>query len=268
MPRVQEYRKTADGLLADSMMTIAESRTVETLGEACRRAIAGLTGSQTVGLYLLSKETPRLLYSHDVPDGFLSDYSVGMAKADPIIDSILSDGDVVDGASFFGPRSWPKSESYDLLHSWGFSYNMCGPLRCDDTVVGVFYTANRDEEAPYSQRTKQNMAMLCRAASLALSTSMGNSAATPMTYAASRLPAVRPANRLAVDLPPRSAQVAYLVCQGQTNKTIARQMGISDQTVKEHVANLCRRFGTRNRTELAAALLAKFSLQHEKRVRA
>jgi DNA-binding NarL/FixJ family response regulator len=31
-------------------------------------------------------------------------------------------------------------------------------------------------------------------------------------------------------------------------------MGISDQTVKEHVTNLCRRFGVHNRTELAACL--------------
>ncbi len=265
MPRVQEYRKAADGLLADCIMTIAESRTVETLGEACRGAIARLTGSPTFGLYLLSEASPRLLFSHDVPDGFLSDYSHGMAKADPIIDSILSDGGVVDGASFFGPRSWPRSMSYDLLHSWGFSYNMCGPLRIDDTVVGVFYTANRDEEAPYSQRTKQHMAMLCRAASLALSTSMRNSAekraAIPVAYASPGFPALRPAKRLALDLPPRSAQVAHLVCQGQTNKTIAREMGISDQTVKEHVANLCRRFGAQNRTERVAALLATVSLQ-------
>ncbi|MGY0574568.1 response regulator transcription factor [Bradyrhizobium sp. RDM12] len=56
--------------------------------------------------------------------------------------------------------------------------------------------------------------------------------------------------------PPRSADVAIRVCRGQTNKEIAREMGISDQTVKEHVANLCRRFGVHNRTELAACLLS------------
>ena len=59
-----------------------------------------------------------------------------------------------------------------------------------------------------------------------------------------------------LSLPPRSADVAIRVCRGQTNKEIAREMGISDQTVKEHVANLCRRFGVHNRTELAACLLS------------
>jgi DNA-binding NarL/FixJ family response regulator len=46
------------------------------------------------------------------------------------------------------------------------------------------------------------------------------------------------------------------VCRGRTNKEIAREMGISDQTVKEHVANLCKRFGTHNRTELVGYMLS------------
>ncbi|MDA9530142.1 hypothetical protein ACM42_17250 [Bradyrhizobium sp. CCBAU 25338] len=66
----------------------------------------------------------------------------------------------------------------------------------------------------------------------------------------------RQAGTLSASLPPRSADVAIRVCRGQTNKEIAREMGISDQTVKEHVANLCRRFGVHNRTELAACLLS------------
>jgi len=72
------------------------------------------------------------------------------------------------------------------------------------------------------------------------------------------LPAAR---RLAANLPRRSAQVALLLCKGHTNKSIARALGISDQTVKEHVANLCRRFGAQNRTELAATLSASNLLQ-------
>jgi DNA-binding NarL/FixJ family response regulator len=73
-------------------------------------------------------------------------------------------------------------------------------------------------------------------------------------------PAAMPAAVLS-RLPPRSAHVATGVCRGRTNKEIAREMGISDQTVKEHVANLCRRFGVHNRTELAACLLSGASRQ-------
>ncbi len=268
MPRVQEYPGTAAGPLADSIMTIAESRSVEMLGESCRRAIARLTGSPTVGLYLLDDDAPRLLCSRNVPGGFLEDYSGGMAKSDPIIDSILNGSGVVDGASFYGTHNWPKSISYDLLHAWGFAYNMCGPLRREDTIVGVFYTANRNDDSPYSLRMKQQMAMLCRAGSLALTalTRAGCLGPEPPeeTSVTMKLPALPARLRSesvcrAVELPPRSAQVACLVCKGQTNKTIARHMGISDQTVKEHVSHLCRRFGVQNRTELAAALFSMMS---------
>jgi DNA-binding CsgD family transcriptional regulator len=263
MPRVQEYRPTAEGMLANSIMEIAESRSIGMLGEACRRAIARISRSPTVGLYLLNEDQPRLIYSYQAPDGFLEDYRRGFGRADPFIDSILDGGGILDGISLYGERYWRGSASYDLLHSWGFAHNMCGPLRCDGSVAGVFYTANR-HDAPYTPLMKQQMAMLCRAGSLALTSLAqcgGLNDSDRADADSANLPAVASGNRLATGLPPRSAQVAFLLCKGQTNKTIARQMGISDQTVKEHVTNLCRRFGAQNRTELAALLLGNTALQ-------
>ncbi|MGY4296326.1 DNA-binding NarL/FixJ family response regulator [Bradyrhizobium sp. i1.4.4] len=111
-------------------------------------------------------------------------------------------------------------------------------------------------------RSRQRMEMLCRAGSLAL-TNMTNAGAIDAHPAAIRVPepATTPVATLSASLPPRSADVAIRVCRGQTNKEIAREMGISDQTVKEHVANLCRRFGVHNRTELAACLLSPSARQ-------
>ncbi|NMG34387.1 hypothetical protein GRF61_07995 [Azoarcus sp. TTM-91] len=61
---------------------------------------------------------------------------------------------------------------------------------------------------------------------------------------------------LAEPLPPRAAAVARLLCDGASNKAIARALGISEHTAKEHVAHLCRRLAARNRTELVSKLLA------------
>jgi len=265
MPRVQEFTTTTDGMLADSIMSIAESRSVEALGAACKRAIARLSGSSTVGLYLLNSHEPRLIYSRHAPEGFLEDYERGLGKADPFVDCIMNGGGILDGISLYGERHWRGSVSYDLLHSWGFSHNMCGPLRLEDAIVGVFYTATSDEGLPYSAAVKEQMELLCRACSLALgnlfhSGALAHEGRCEQPAAFARLPAVT-TRHLATSLPPRSAQVAHLVCKGQTNKSIARELGISDQTVKEHVTNLCRRFGVQNRTELAATLLASASLQ-------
>ena len=44
--------------LADRLMSIAESRSVRALGVACCSAVGELTGSPTVGLYLLEGAAP------------------------------------------------------------------------------------------------------------------------------------------------------------------------------------------------------------------
>lgn len=241
--------------LADGLMSIAESRSVRGLGVACCSAISSLTGSPTVGLYLLDGAEPELVYSRHVAEGLLDNYKAGFWKRDPVLDCILTGGRVVDGASLHGSMHWRHSASFEMLREWGFSYNMGGPLWCGRKIIGVLFTATMDPEAPYTPLLRQRMDMLCRAGSLAV-TNMMNSGEleqhrdTVTSPGRTASPAL-----LSLRLPPRSADVAVRICRGQTNKEIAREMGISDQTVKEHVANLCRRFGAHNRTELAACLL-------------
>lgn len=47
----------------------------------------------------------------------------------------------------------------------------------------------------------------------------------------------------------RERQVLDLLAEGLPNKTIAVRLGISDQTVKFHVASICGKLGAANRTE-------------------
>ena len=259
-------QEQSDGLperqLADRLMSIAESRSVRALGVACCSAITELTGSPTVGLYLLGGLEPELVYSRHVAEGLLDNYKAGFWKRDPVLDCIMTSGRAVDGETVIGAQKWRHSPSFEMLHEWGFAYNMGGPLWCGHKIIGVLFTATTDSEAPYTMRSRQRMEMLCRAGSLAL-TNMMNAGEIEACRAVTGLAkqAAPRANTLSASLPPRSADVAIRVCRGQTNKEIAREMGISDQTVKEHVANLCRRFGVHNRTELAACLLSTSARQ-------
>lgn len=52
-----------------------------------------------------------------------------------------------------------------------------------------------------------------------------------------------------VELTPRQAQVLALLMQGEPNKLIARQLGLTEGTVKLHIAALLRALRARNRTE-------------------
>lgn len=57
-------------------------------------------------------------------------------------------------------------------------------------------------------------------------------------------------------LSPRQHQVAQLLLQGQPNKVIARQLGLSEGTIKAHVSAIYQIIGAKNRVE-AVTLAAK-----------
>jgi len=50
-------------------------------------------------------------------------------------------------------------------------------------------------------------------------------------------------------LTPRERDVLALLAEGRSNKSIADALGISDQTVKFHVASITGKLGAANRTE-------------------
>lgn len=50
-------------------------------------------------------------------------------------------------------------------------------------------------------------------------------------------------------LTPRETEVVELLVEGLSNKAIAARLGISDQTVKFHVAAICAKLGAANRTD-------------------
>ncbi|HEU5126637.1 MAG TPA: response regulator transcription factor [Glycomyces sp.] len=52
-------------------------------------------------------------------------------------------------------------------------------------------------------------------------------------------------------LTPRERQVLGLIAKGQTNRQIARALGVTEKTVKTHVTNLLRRIDAADRTQAA-----------------
>lgn len=58
-------------------------------------------------------------------------------------------------------------------------------------------------------------------------------------------------------LTPRETEVLELVAEGLPNKAIANRLGISDQTVKFHVAQICAKLGATNRTDAVRKALER-----------
>jgi DNA-binding NarL/FixJ family response regulator len=72
------------------------------------------------------------------------------------------------------------------------------------------------------------------------------SAAPAPARAPEPLPRAVPKDRLA--LTPREHEVLVCLMKGQSNKQIARQLGIGEGTVKVHLASIFRALGAQNRT--------------------
>jgi len=58
-------------------------------------------------------------------------------------------------------------------------------------------------------------------------------------------------------LTPREVEVVGLLAEGLPNKAIAARLGISDQTVKFHVASICGKLGAANRTDAVRRALRR-----------
>lgn len=233
--------------IADCVMAIAGSQSLNALGAACHQAAGTLTGTSAFGFYLMQHGRPALVYSRNAPWGFLEEYRRELAPVDPLLERISETRAAVCGETLGKSDAANIRIMIDMLRRWGFGHNMCGPIIHENRIAGILYTAGAGLARCASEVMTERMDYVCRSASLALRSILAT---------ADRQERDRGDDESwASALPPRSAEVARRLCQGETNKEIARAMAISHYTVKEHVTNLCRRFHVQNRTELASMLL-------------
>jgi DNA-binding NarL/FixJ family response regulator len=69
---------------------------------------------------------------------------------------------------------------------------------------------------------------------------------------------VRPAgDALAEPLSDRELEVLNLIAEGQSNKLIAHSLGISEHTVKTHVASILAKLGAGSRTEAVSQAIRR-----------
>ncbi|HTH03353.1 MAG TPA: response regulator transcription factor [Vicinamibacterales bacterium] len=79
--------------------------------------------------------------------------------------------------------------------------------------------------------------------------SAGRAAASAANAYVLLIPAAKDEDRLIEPLTPRETQVLELVADGLPNKAIARLLGVSDETVKFHLASVFGKLGASNRTD-------------------
>jgi len=58
-------------------------------------------------------------------------------------------------------------------------------------------------------------------------------------------------------LTPREHQIAMAITEGRTNREIALKLGITEQTVKNHLTSIFVKLGVENRLQLALTLVRR-----------
>jgi DNA-binding NarL/FixJ family response regulator len=73
----------------------------------------------------------------------------------------------------------------------------------------------------------------------------------------------RPANGKIKVMTPRQTEVLKLLAKGQSNKEIARNLGMLDSTVKVHVKAILQKLGVKNRTQAVLAGIRQGHISNE-----
>ena len=60
-----------------------------------------------------------------------------------------------------------------------------------------------------------------------------------------------------LDLTPRERQIAQAIADGRTNRDIAGRLGITEQTVKNHLTSIFEKVGVENRLQLGIAIVKR-----------
>jgi DNA-binding CsgD family transcriptional regulator len=269
------HREISADAVRQAVLSIADCRSLTALRDALFSHADAMIGAVAMGLYMFDRaEELRYVSSRLAPQGFLDEYEREYRKTDTMLDCIVSQRRTVDGFHFHGPARWRHSGNYEILRGWGFHHNMGGAFVVNGRAAGALFVATAHDVDPFEEVHVKRLDLMCRAGSLALtamrererlrcelSTAVADdghvlwSVERDWSGASTALDDDRPMDRL----PARSREVAMLLCRGRPNKAIAHELGISVYTVKEHVQNLCRRFGALNRTDLVHRLLISSS---------
>ena len=140
----------------------------------------------------------------------------------------------------------PKSSSHAELHE-ALGMVMSGSMYVPPSMLGLDFARERE-------RMGENAAGDTASAAMRAGDAGFGSDRTPLGSAARPEPHQKLRTIQDLGLTPRQAEVLGLLLQGLPNKLIARQLNLSVETVKDHVAAVLRALNVSSRTQAVLAV--------------
>lgn len=226
-----------------TLSRIHRSRNVEQLRQVFLHDIPRLIPADAYGLYLFSDDlNAQTVYSYRANPGFLSEYEQQRPQ-DPLLRHVLTRKQFTHSLAMYSETDWMQQPLYNFLSRWGLAFSIEAPLMANGEVVGTVNFATGDK-GYFSRQTLALARFLCEELDVCcgrlLELESLRAQAGPAAPAAG--------------LSARARDVMQLAARGLPNSAIARQLGISENTVRYHIKRIYRELGVHNRAQLARRL--------------
>jgi DNA-binding NarL/FixJ family response regulator len=176
------------------------------------------------------------VHSRGASERAVSRYLALPAGSDPLLARMQRTGAPVHERMVFSPAQWRAHPLYECAGPFGFEHYLVAPLIGRGELVGALTLARGRRTPTFSEREVTAVAVTAAYLSVALA----YTAQCETSIIASLLQLTR-----------REQEVAMFVAKGLGNHEIARQLGISENTVKKHLKSMFAKLGVSRRAELA-----------------
>jgi DNA-binding NarL/FixJ family response regulator len=189
-----------------------------------------------VGVYLFEQGSLDI-HSRGASDRAVSTYLSLPAGSDPLLIRMQETKAPVHERLVFSPGTWRAHPLYECVAGpFGFEHYLAAPLIGRGEIIGALTLARCGREHPFTDRDLIAAATATAYISVALAYSRRceTSVAASLSH-----------------LTQREKQISVFVAKGLSNIEIARQLEISENTVKKHLKTMFAKLGVSRRAELA-----------------
>jgi DNA-binding NarL/FixJ family response regulator len=200
-----------------------------------------LTGATAVGFYsMLSPNVPSEIHIRGISDEIIDAYEQGGRAIDPVLRSVTAHHvPAAIDIDHFAATSPEYREFIKDRDTLGHRQYMLAPVIARGAIVGMMHFASRSER-PFSSEV------------LRVATAMS-------LHVSTRVAVLRAFDSFSSTwdgaLTRRELEVAALAVRGHSISIIARDAGVSPNTIKKHLKTLYAKLGVASRSELGALLV-------------
>ena len=200
-------------------------------------------GVQRWGLYLLDEDNN--LASFDVvgvSSQFVARYNAVGKAIDPVLKYVLDYHAPAHEEMVLAPGQWKQSKLYRrCCAEHDHEHIMTGPIVGEGNLIGTIHFARIGSTPAFTPLELTNLSAVCLHFSA--------------TLAKLRLSSKKNTQLLDRYLTPREVQIADLVAKGMTNADIARKLWITNNTVKQALKRMFKKFNVSSRTAMVVKII-------------